>query len=665
MLHDFKPFAQAVSARFTDMAATDLFVVEVDRDEVWATYLAAYPEGSNPIFRERTEHDCSCCKNFIRDMANVVAIQNGVLTTIWDITGLDYPYQQVANTMAAYIRDQLIKTVFLTPFSRVGTVQNFEEAGGTVLTWNHFYADIPRRYQNANVEAVRSQRDADAQVLQRGLETITISSVDTIIDLAKSGGLYRGDAVVAQLGKFRQLLDGYAGCTTEAERRLYVWQKHSSPAARIRNTAIGTLLVDLSESPDLLEDAVRLYEAKVAPENYQRTSALITPRMIATAMDTIRELDLETALERRFARLSDVSVNSVLFVNNETQAHMKGGLEALLMDAVAPTPIAGDNAVDISIEDFVANVLPLTQDLKVLFKNEHMGNMVSLTAPVHSDTGRLFKWDNDFAWSYSGNVTDSIKEKVKRAGGQVEGVKMRVSLAWSNYDDLDLHVIEPDRNHISYSNKSNKLDVDMNAGSGHSRTPVENIRWVHALQDGVYKVLVHQYSKRENSDVGFTVELETDLGLQTLHYPKVAKGHIDVAQITVLKGKVVSVIPAPAMEPGSQTKDAWGLTTEAPVQVNAVVLSPNYWGEHATGHKHWFFMLEGCLNPEPTRGIYNEFLASELHPHRKVFEVLGAKTQCQPTPDQISGLGFTKGRGDKVLVKATGPKLNKTYTIAF
>lgn len=42
----------------------------------------------------------------------------------------------------------------------------------------------------------------------------------------------------------------------------------------------------------------------------------------------------------------------------------------------------------------------------------------------------------------NGSVADSFKEKVKAAGGNVDGF-MRCSLHWFNYDDLDLHVTEP------------------------------------------------------------------------------------------------------------------------------------------------------------------------------------------------------------------------------
>jgi hypothetical protein len=51
-----------------------LFEVEVDKEEMWALYLNSFPEGANPIFRERRVHDCSCCRHFIRDIGAMVIL---------------------------------------------------------------------------------------------------------------------------------------------------------------------------------------------------------------------------------------------------------------------------------------------------------------------------------------------------------------------------------------------------------------------------------------------------------------------------------------------------------------------------------------------------------------------------------------------------------------
>lgn len=243
---------------------------------------------------------------------------------------------------------------------------------------------------------------------------------------------------------------------------------------------------------------------------------------------------------------------------------------------------------------------------------------------------------------------------------------MRVSLAWHNFDDLDLHVREPDGNHIYYGNKSGKLDVDMNAGSGTTREPVENVRWIRTLSDGVYRVSVHQYHRRESTDVGFTVEVESSLGLEQFRFEKGLSSSVtqQVCEITVKQGRVQKIVPDKGMTGGAISQEKWGLKTLDLIKVNSVVVSPNHW-DAEVGNKHWFFILDQCRNPLPTRGFYNEFLHSRLEKHRKVFEVLGDKIKCPPVQDQLSGVGFSSTRKDKVTVVAMGPNLNKPYTIAF
>ena len=64
---------------------------------------------------------------------------------------------------------------------------------------------------------------------------------------------------------------------------------------------------------------------------------------------------------------------------------------------------------------------------------------------------------------------------------------------------------------------------------------------------------------------------------------------------------------------------------------------------------------------EPVRGIYNEFLTGALEPHRKVFEVLGNRTKCQPSDKQLSGVGFSETVPASVNAIADG----RPYTIVF
>src|SRR5208283_1041577 len=125
-----------------------------------------------------------------------------------------------------------------------------------------------------------------------------------------------------------------------------------------------------------LEEAVRKYEAKVAPQNYKRPTSLISKAQVEQAMKTIQELGLESALERRHARYADVPITSVLFVDNAVRAQMKGGIESLLMAEVKVrvTDARTRIAPEISIDEFVLNVLPTTQTVQLRLDNELLPN---------------------------------------------------------------------------------------------------------------------------------------------------------------------------------------------------------------------------------------------------------------------------------------------------
>lgn len=661
---DFKVFQQAIMKQFRDIQQSPLFCVDVDKEKLWETYLAAFPVGSNPMFRKRTEHDCSCCRQFVKSVGNIVGLKDGQMVSLWDVAiEGGHPYQVVANTMSRYIKSRAIENVFLHREAKVGQKANYQEEGGNVLTFEHFYLELPASCVCTHDRDTKlGDWRTTKEVFARGLAEITIDSMETVLDLIKQNSLYRGE-------EHRQNVAAFLTCKrhfdrlNDKERETFCWlhTKTLSPAVlRLKNTVIGTLLTDLSEGVDL-EQAVKSFEQKVAPTNYKRPTALVTKAMIEKAKTKLDELGLTPSLERRYAVAHDITVNNVLFVDRATKRHLKGSV----LDDLEPTkPIDLKTLAkveEVSLEKFLRDIVPTAKTIELFVENRHAPNFMSLIAPVHADAPGLFKWPNGFSWSYAGDLADSIKERVKQAGGNVTG-DLRCSLSWFNYDDLDLHMVEPGSYEIYYLNarrlspSQGVLDVDMNAREGHTRTPVENISYAsrRTMRDGIYVLRVHQFSKREPQDVGFVVEIEFDGTTHTIAYREpVQQGKlIEVAQIQYTKREGFKILKSLPSESISRT--VWNVSTQQFHKVSLSMFSPNHWDGGKTGNRHIFFMLDGCKHDGQVRGFFNEFLRSDLEQHRKVMELVGSKVRTDESDQQLSGLGFSSTQRNSVVCRVSG-----------
>ena len=661
---DFSIVKRAVAAQFERMQKHPLFRVDVDKDALWQTYLASFKPGDDPVLRKRTEHDCSCCKHFVRSVGDVVAIINDQVVSVWDVPNVG-GYQPSMDAMAAQVKCCPITDVFLHDAKTAGTDKNFQQLTEGVQTWTHFFVNIDPKFVlrkdaiPTKLGELRSTRD----VFLRALTEITDDAVDTVLDLIGQNSLYRGEEHKGLLTEFKRVKAAYRALGTN-DKILASWQSGGA-VAKIRSTVIGTLLIDLSEGKEL-DDAVRSYEAKVAPMNYKRPTALITKAMIDKAKATIEGLGLTSALERRYATLRDISVNNVIFADRTTRKVIAGGV----MDDLAPTaPVKAkgfDKVQEMTIDKFISEVVPKAESIEVMFENRLSRNLVSLIAPADATALPLFKWPNKFSWSYNGDVADSIKERVKKAGGVVEA-DLCCRLAWRNYDDLDLHLQAPD-GHIYFRDRrigGGQLDVDMNAGSGQTREPVENIFYKDrsTMKEGLYTLYVNQFSKRETVDVGFEVEIDWLGDVRSFAYDKSIpnRENVGVATFKYTKKSGVEIIES---LPSSQSvKTVWGLPTQTFHPVSAMMLSPNHWDGGGVGNRHYFFMLDGCKNDGSARGFYNEFLRPELDQHRKVLEVVGSKMKAEG-PDQLSGLGFSSTVKNTLICRVKG-SFNRTIKVQF
>lgn len=692
----FKLLQSQIEANFANLRQSGpVFIINLDKDEIWQKYLDGFSES------DRQSNNCNCCKSFLRQFAGIVGVDSkNALKTIWD--GIDWSfegaeeYKKSVESINKWIKSHDISDIFLHNEKHCGTHHSLDGKKG--ITWNHYHLELPKDFIKPNVDTIKGDKRANKDVLQRSLNELTQDSVETSLELIAQNSLYRGNEHKSNLEGFLAIQKEYKGIKNTKSKSNFCWLKsfNLSPAVcRIKNTAIGTLLSNLSEGMEL-DKAVAAFERVVAPANYKRPTAIITPKMIEAAQNRLRELGLEDCLNRRHITEKDLSVaeNGVLYAHRKAKKVNSGIFDALKEDLTV-NPKTLSKIEEISIIDFLEKVIPTAKSIQVLIENKHVGNFMSLLGPeegLSADKSKnLFKWDNLYSWSYTGGVADNMRNRVAELGGRVDGV-LRFTHSWNhpemgrNTSLMDLHVFMPSSTkhsdgcnddypsgqRVGWNNRNDYIsggvqDVDYINAAPEGYIPIENISFpnMKKLKNGKYTFKIHNWQLREGTKAGFRAEIEFGGQIYKYEHPAPLKNKewVTLAEAT-LKDGVFSIENKMESRPVSQVK--WGIGTEKFHDVSHVLLSPNHWNT-PTGNKHYFFILDGCKSDETSRPFYNEFLKQELDKDRKVFEVLAGKIKVENVPDgaqELSGVGFSETVRNELIVKVSG-KFDRILRIKF
>lgn len=297
-----------------------------------------------------------------------------------------------------------------------------------------------------------------------------------------------------------------------------------------------------------------------------------------------------------------------------------------------------------SFEDFLKDVVPNSTNISMLLETKHLNKFMTLVNATDTTPPSLFPWESGLSWSYKNGMADSVKERVKKAGGSVTGA-LRISLAWNNADDLDLAVQEnfkdaerhqeifyPQHKRVSPIT-AGTLDVGMNARQGGAHfnkdTPVENITYPYPYKDRL-GVVVSQFNRRVRENYGYTLEIEYEGELAVFSSEDLMeKGQKD--QVCALEfdehGELTVGYEEGAKKPSRGKVGSIqvnNLDTNKFHSVTTLMKSPN-----KTGNQHTFFILKDAIVEEAPRGFFNEMLKPQLYEHRRVFEVLADKMTVQ------------------------------------
>ena len=691
---EFIEFKEVLQRHFAEMTkdVTHLFEVNVDKDELWNTYLNSFPAGTNELYRERTWHDCSCCRHFIKNIGNAVIIKDNQVHTIWDLSLNDNTYQPVCDALSAFVKSHAVTDIWISKEKKIGTNFNYEDMNGKMHRWDHFYLELSDKFvdrSNRSIGDIQGGFRDTRNVFKRSLDEIRMDALDTILELINSNTLYKGEEWKTVLSEFRRYKKEYDKLSSNIEKDLYAWEnsvKAGIAIGRIRNHSIGTLLVNVSDDMDL-DLAVKKYEQIVAGPNYKRPKEIYTKKMLADMQKLISNLGYMDSLQRRFANLDDITVNNILFANKDVAKRIckADDIFGEMKKEAMVNPKKFSRVEEISAHDFVEKVLPTAKEIEAFVENKHDRNFVSMIAPCNPEAKTMFKWNNGLSWAYAGNITDSdITERVKNAGGRTDGV-LRFSHSW-NYDGMrngslmDLHVFMPGSsqqetfingreihdnygndervgwNHRQHSASGGIQDVDYTAIAPVGYIPVENTTFpsIDRLKEGIYTFKIHNWDFRNPTTGGFKAEIAFGGNVYRFirREPLKNKEWVTLAKLELKNGEFRIV---EMMENDTTPTEIWGIKTNQFVPVSVISYSPNYFDEQdGIGHRHLFFMLDGCINPEEPNGFYNEFIKNELLEHKRAFAALGSKCHVEDTDHQLSGIGFSMTKRADLIVKVKG-----------
>ena len=675
--------------------------------EVWLKYLESFSDEMNPTYRDpnSSTHNCNNCNNFIKRYGNIVAIDvNFNLITLFDIM-VNEEYQPSVNAMGDMLRKNPISNVFFETYDelnnlpyesckknnevfRLGISKNHKtyneiEANafsgdvvkfGEVVTFNHFFLDLPSNFvltTTESIESISAKYRTDKEVFLRAMMEIPLDTLNLVIDLINQGSLLNGATYLSKVISFKFLKESFNNLEIKKQDNWAWLVSHKLIIAKFKNELIGTLCTELAEGKEI-NDVCISWNKRVDPANFMKAVAPITEAQKKKDIKIITDLGYEDSLDRRFAILDDIKVNEIMHSNvGDGKIKTVSKFDNIKTTSSRHKKNEFKNIEEVSIDKFMKDILPTCSSVEAYLENKHDGNLVTMTTSINKDCKLMFKWDNPYSWTYSGNLAGKsmIKAAVKAKGGIVDGV-LNFRLAWNDgkgtdNSDLDAWASEPSTRKVptkigfstdyrkdkspGRSPQSGQLDIDNTSPNG--KLAVENITWnkLSKMRDGVYKLWVNQYSA--NNSQGFKAEIEFDGEIHEYNYDKRVSGNVEVAEVTLNNGQFTIKHLLPST---NSNKEMYGLETNKFHKVNLMCLSPNHWGDNESGNKHYFFMLDKCKTDKPLRSFHSENLNSELVETRKTLERFGAVNLLTPTNNQLSGIGFNATVKDDLILKLKG-----------
>lgn len=377
----------AVEGHFARVTAGErVHLFTTDAPPLFLPFLEALPADV------RQQYACSACRRFFDRYGGLVRVGHDGQTTpaMWPTHDVPEPFAGAMRVVAAAVADARITGVFLTT----------EPAWGRPLVggWDHFSvtassACLCKPSLLRTAPQLAAERRADHETLSRGLDEFPLELVRNAHALLTSGTLFRSEKCIEVACWLKELHERREAARNARWRENLTWLAVAGAPpgfCHVRSTMIGTLLSDLAAKLPFPTIKAR-FDAKMSPLQYQRPTAAPTAGNIAEAEKIVETLRAAGALERRFAKLSDLRP---LWMPPPPapEPERKGVFSHLLARADASSSQIEAPPVTITWEKFARTVLPTAARIEYLVPATKQSYLAFVTAK-NADAPPIVQWD--------------------------------------------------------------------------------------------------------------------------------------------------------------------------------------------------------------------------------------------------------------------------------
>ncbi|AKU93348.1 Phage protein [Labilithrix luteola] len=383
----YEDFLSEVQKHF-DAAVADPTVklFTTDAAGLWDAYLDNAPPG------ERQHRNCNCCRQFIERFGGLVTIaEYGFTKSVMWPDGLRVPalYHGAVTAMQRIVTRANVTGVFRACEINWGTPQTGK--------WRHIAVKTPKHLRSLSRVTTPFQEMAakreEYEMLLRALGEFPLKTVTHAYNMLTNGQLFRAEKCV---GVARWLFDLHNEINAAHGAKLrtsIIWRAVASAPAgycHVRSGMIGSLLEDIQAGLPF-EAVKRNFEVKMNPLQYLRPQAPPKAGNIAQAEKIVAALRSAGALERRFAKMSDV----VALWKPCPRPAPVGGVFGHL--ARRPDAVTEGVTVTMTWEKFKRTVLPEAEQIEYLVPREACSYTAMVTAKDPSAPNML-QWDNPVSY---------------------------------------------------------------------------------------------------------------------------------------------------------------------------------------------------------------------------------------------------------------------------